>query len=58
MIHDSNAGLKNQEDGSFRNTLDKMVEDELIEKYPSKDVKNVSMYSLIDKGKEFAKFVE
>ena len=58
MIHAPNAGLKNQEWGALSNVLDKMVEDKLIEKHQSEDAKNVSMYSLLDKGKDFAKFVE
>lgn len=58
MIHAPNAGLKNQEDGTFKNTLEKMIEDGLIEKYPSEEVKNVTMYKLLPRGVEFAEFVE
>ena len=35
-----------------------MVADELIKKYQAEDAKNVTMYSLIEKGLEFAKSVE
>ena len=58
LIQGKNSGLNNQEWNAFSTTLDKMVEDELIKKYQSEDAKNVTMYALLDKGKEFAKFVE
>ena len=58
MIHAPNAGLKSQEDVTLKNTLEKMIEDELVEKFLSTEVKNVIMYKLLPKGIEFAKFVE
>ena len=58
MLNDKDSGLKNQEWSSFDNTLNIMVEEEWIKKYQSEDAKNVSMYTLREKGEVVAKFIQ
>ena len=57
MLNDA-TGLRGQEWTRFTNTLDEMVEAGLIEKTSSEDVEVVTVYKLLEKGKEVALLVK
>lgn len=55
MMNDEKAGLRGQKWVTLANVLDELCEWVWIEKKPSEDAANVTVYELLDKGRELAK---
>ena len=54
MTNDSQSGLRGQKWITLSNILDELCEWKWIEKKPSEDVANVTIYQLLEKGQKIA----